>query len=229
MINFNQFLAMASAILKPKSFHKFHSECNSFITTTDEINATEVQDYLIYRIKNGHFFENTTFCTIAGIHHGLDGEGKVVPGKTDFALLQGFDYKVFTTLRNMKDEVTGKLVWDEMKFKKEVIPIACEENPSFQPPFEIKYSLSDSSKADLKDLAKKLVKQVEPYVVIFASCFSYQSTIRDFLVEQGVLANLDITNDRGKISGGRLFALDKVQREVHDELREVSRNNLLVM
>ena len=73
----------------------------------------------------------------------------------------------------------------------------------------------------MKDLAKNLVEQTKPYIVIFASCFSYQSEIRDLLVENGVLATLDITNDRGKISGGRIFALDKVQREVQEELQEV--------
>ena len=201
---------------KPKSFGKFHSESNSFITTTDEINAQEVLEYLTYRIKAGDFFEGTTICTVAGIHHGKDRYGQVVPGKTDYALLQGFFYKVFNGLNNMKDDKSGKLIWNEMNFKKELIAITCDQN-SVTGEFE----LSENSKADLKDLARKLVEQTKPYIVLFASCFSYQSTIRDFLVEQGVLATLDITNDRGKISGGRIFALDKVQREVQDELREV--------
>ena len=201
---------------KPKSFGKFHCESNSFITTTDEINALEVLEYLTYRIKAGDFFEGTTFCTVAGIHHGKDRYGQVVPGKTDYALLQGFFYKVFNGLSNMKDDKTGKLIWNEMNYEKELIAITCDQN-SVTGEFE----LSENSKADLKDLARKLVEQTKPYIVLFASCFSYQSTIRDFLVEQGVLATLDITNDRGKISDGRLFALDKVQREVQDELREV--------
>ena len=140
---------------------------------------------------------------------------------TDYALLQGFDYKVFNALRNLKNEKTGKKIWNEMNFKKEIIPITCQENFSLKPPFDIIYELSESSKADLKDLAVKLVEQTKPYVVIFASCFSYQSEIRDFLVENGILATLDITNDRGKISDGRLFALDKVQRKIHNKLREV--------
>ena len=201
---------------KPRSFEKFHCESNSFITASDEINAQEVQDYLTYRIKKGDFFERTTFCTVAGIHHGLDQNRKVVPGHTDHTLLQGFFYKVFNGLNNLKDEKSGRNIWNEMNFKKEFIAITSDENEGTK-----EYELSKSSKADLKDLAKKLVEQTKPYVVIFASCFSYQSEIRDLLVENGVLATLDITNDRGKISGGRLFALDKVQREVHDELREV--------
>ena len=212
---------MAAALPKPKSFEKFHCESNTFITTTDEINASELQDYLTYRILNVDFFENTTFCTVAGIHHGKDQEGKVIPGMTDYALLQGFDYKVFNALRNLKNEKTGQMIWNEMNFKKEIIPITCQEKFSLKPPFTIAYEVSESSKADLKDLAAKLVEQTKPYVVIFASCFSYQSEIRDFLVENGVLATLDITNDRGKISCGRLFALDKVQKEVHEELRQV--------
>ena len=114
---------MATALPKPKSFTKFHCESNTFITTTDEINASELQDYLTYRILNGDFFENTTFCTVAGIHHGKDHDGKVIPGMTDYALLQGFDYKVFNALRNLKNEKTGKKIWNEMNFRKEIIPI----------------------------------------------------------------------------------------------------------
>ena len=104
-----------------------------------------------------------------------------------------------------------------MNFQKEFIAITSDENDATK-----KFKLSESSKADLKYLSKKLVEQAKPYVVIFASCFSYQSEIRDFLVENGVLAALDITNDRGQISGGRLFSLDKVQREIHDEFKKVS-------
>ena len=158
---------------------------------------------------------------MAGIHHVKDVDGTVIPGKNDHSLVQGFDYKVFNALRQLKDEETGKLIWNEMKFKRETINIACEEVVSYKPKFSKRYEFSNLSKADLKDLAEKLVEQTKPYVVIFASCYSYQSEIRDFLVENGVLATLDITNDRGKLSGGRLFALDKVQREVQDELREV--------
>ena len=219
-------MASGSELPKPKSFDKFHCESNSFITTTDEINATELQEYLTYRIKKGDFFQDTTFCTVAGIHHGLDSKGNIVPGKTDYALLQGFDYKVFNGLRRLKNEESGGLFWKEKNFKKEIIPITCEEDFSLKPPFTIDYKLSESSQDDLKDLAKKLVEQTKPYVVIFASCFSYQSEIRDVLVENGVLATLDITNDRGKISGGRLFALDKVQKEIHNELREVNMKKL---
>ena len=201
---------------KPQNFEKFHCESNTFITASDEINAQEVQDYLTYRIKKGDFFEGTTFCTLAGIHHGLDHNRQVVPGHTDHTLLQGFFYKVFNGLSNLKDQKSGRSIWNEMNFQKEFIAITSDEIQSSR-----EFELSANSKAELRDLAKKLVKQTKPYVVIFASCFSYQSEIRDFLVENGVLATLDITNDRGMISGGKLFALDKVQREVLDELREV--------
>ena len=201
---------------KRRSFEKFHCESNTFITASEEINAQEVQDYLVYRIKNGDFFEGTTFCTVAGIHHGMDRNKQVVPGHTDHTLLQGFFYKVFNGLNGLKDEKTGRNIWNEMNFRKEFIAITSDENPGTN-----EFELSKNSKAELKDLSKKLVEQTKPYIVIFASCFSYQSEIRDLLVENGVLATLDITNDRGKISGGRIFALDKVQKEVHNELREV--------
>ena len=200
---------------KPRGFEKFHCESN-FITTNNTINAQEVQDYLAYRIKNGDFYEDTTFCTIAGIHHGLDQDGQVVLGPTEFALLQGFMHKVFSELRKLKDEKTGKLIWDAMNFNREMIPITCEMNETTE-----MYELKKDSEEDLKALAKELVNQTKPFVVIFASCFSYHSTIKDFLVENGILATLDITEDRSKFSGGRIFALDSVQKEVLNEFREV--------
>ena len=57
--------------------------------------------------------------------------------------------------------------------------------------------------------------------MIFASCYSYQSPLKDFLIEKGILAAIDISKDRGEITGGRIFALDKDQKEINDALREV--------
>ena len=88
-------------------------------------------------------------------------------------------------------------------------------------PIEKERKIKKDSEEDLKALAKELVNQTKPFVVIFASCFSYHSTIKDFLVENGILATLDITEDRSKLSGGRIFTLDSVQKEVLNEFREV--------
>ena len=128
---------------KPRNFEKFHCESNTFITASDEINAQEVQDYLTYRIKKGDFFEGTTFCTVAGIHHEMDHNRQVVPGHTDHTLLQGFFYKVFNGLSNFKNEKSGRTIWKEMNFQKEFIAITCSESQQSR-----EFELSENSKAE---------------------------------------------------------------------------------
>ena len=57
-------------------------------------------------------------------------------------------------------------------------------------------------------------------MVIFASCFSYYSEIKDFLCSQGVLAALNLNRDKGEITQGRIFALDHQQREILKKIRK---------
>ena len=75
------------------SFGKFHSMNGSFITSLDEINAKELQDYMIQRLKQKQFPARTKFYLIGGIHHRIDRYGKVSLAATRYAFLQGFYYK----------------------------------------------------------------------------------------------------------------------------------------
>ena len=68
----------------------------------------------------------------------------------------------------------------------------------------------DKIKEKFSDLLHKEV----PFVLIFASCFSHQSEIKDILRSFGIYAVLSILNDRGIITEGRYFKLDEQQKEV---------------
>ena len=107
-----------------------------------------------------------------------------------------------------------------MKFKDEVIPIACVENFDVKT-FETEYELSERSQMKLNELCEDLCSQNRSMCVIFASCFSHQSPIKQFLIEKGLYAAIDINKDRGEITGGRIYAMDKDQKEVNDEFRKV--------
>ena len=195
--------------------NKFHNENSNFITATVEINANQLETHIKERILNGDFFPNTKFMVVAGSHHGVNPDMEVVPGMTDYTLLQGFEYKVFNSLYKLKDN-EGHKIWDKMKFSYELVTITCSRVDGDE------FELSKRSEQKLTKLAKDLCSQNIPICVVFASCYSFQSPIKDFLIEKGVLAAIDISKDRGEISGGRIFAFDEDQKELNDLLREVT-------
>ena len=211
---FRELLSSNRTIQDTTVSDKFHNENSNFITATVEINAYQLETHIKERILNGDFFPNTKFVVIAGSHHGLNYSGEVVPGMTDYKLLQGFEYKVFNNLYKIKDS-EGNNIWEKMNFSYELVTLACSTIDQKE------FDLSKRSERKLTKLAKDLCDQTNPICVVFASCYSFQSPIKDFLIEKGVLAAIDISKDRGEISGGRVFAFDEDQKELNDHLREV--------
>ena len=126
----------------PTSFDKFQFEKNCLISANDEITPEELIEYLTYRIQNGDFCKGTTFCVVTGINCVKTKDGKVDLGRTDFNLIQKFDDQVFHELRNLKSEKSGELIWSDMDYKKELQPIATNEECLLQPPFTSTYKLS---------------------------------------------------------------------------------------
>ena len=212
---FRGLLSSSRTIKDTSVSDKFHNENSNFITATVEINANQLETHLKERIQNGDFFPNTKFVVVAGSHHGVNSDREVVPGMTDYTLLQGFEYKVFNNLYKLKD-ADGNSVWEKMNFSYELVTMACLKVNGDE------YELSKRSEQKLSNLAKDLCDQINPICVIFASCHSFQSPIKDFLIEKGVLAAIDISKDRGEISGGRIFSFDEDQKELNDILREVN-------
>ena len=192
---------------------KFHSHNCSFITATDAISAGDLKEELKTRILQGEFLPGTEFVMISGIHHGVNPYGEVVLGRTDAVLTQGFYYGVFNALAQLEGKTLGSRLWKEMNFDRSLITITNAEEFDMKT-FQVRYYLSEITKEDLKKLADKLIEQNRPIVVIFASCFSYHSEIKDYLCTQGVLASLTLNRDKGEITQGRIFALDSQQRDV---------------
>ena len=79
---------MAVSSLPTEQVCKFHIENNVFVSATEEIDATELEEYLVGLVKSGVLPHGTVFFLIGGIHHCKIGD-KVVEGQTDFRLLQG--------------------------------------------------------------------------------------------------------------------------------------------
>lgn len=187
---------------------------NVLITTNDSLNAKQLEDYLSEKLKKREFPKNSKIILLAGCHHEIDRNNTVKPNKTEFALLQGFYFKVFSTLAKIEDPPkSGKFIWDEMNYQRKVIPIANKESCDLKT-FKSTYELSDLTKADLKDLAKGLLKSKRSCVIVFASCYSFGSSITDFLISKTVLSSLKLSKDKGELSGGKSFGIDNEQREI---------------
>ena len=101
-----------------------------------------------------------------------------------------------------------------MKYTLEMVPVTSKaefDMKTYQP---VDYSLSDLSKEVLSNLAEELLERQKPYALIFASCFSYKSSINDVLAANGLLSSLNISVDKGTISSGSVFELDNQQKEI---------------
>ena len=198
------------------SKNKFRLENNVFVSATEEINASELQAYMFNLVKEGLLPSGTTFYMIGGIHHGTTIDGKVIEGQTDFTLLHGFYHQVYNNLTQLE-------VWDKMNYDYVLVPITCSAKVDHTTWTE-SYALSNISRRELSRLARKLRKGKKPSLVIFASCFSYNSNIKDYLFSKGAMASLSISHDKGKVTEGKLFALYEDQQNVVKEFAEVKKD-----
>ena len=196
---------------------KFRLENNVFISATEEIDATELQTYIIDLVKDGLLPPQTVFYLIGGIHHGLNRDGEAIEGQTDFTLLHGFYHQVYTNASKLDS-------WKEKKYDFVLVPVTCSAEIDYQTWRET-YKLSDISKNELSRLARKLLKGKKPSLVVFASCFSFNSTIKDFLFSKGVMASLSLSYDKGQVTEGKSFSLDKDQQDVIRDYDEVRHND----
>ena len=197
-----------------KKLSKFIIENDVFISTNDEINASELQDCIVDLVQKGVLPPGTIFYMIGGIHHGITRDHKIIEGQTDFKLLQGFYYKLYSKLFELK-------IWKEMNYDFSLVPIACSEeydHKSWQPT----YKISKISKHELFKLARKLLTEEKPSLIIFASCFSFDSMIKDILYSRGVMASVSISYDKGIVTEGKLFSLDLDQQEIIKRYDEVN-------
>ena len=74
--------------------------------------------------------------------------------------------------------------------------------------------LTAKSMRDLEDLAKKLLDQNTPCVVILNVCNSFYTQINDILISRGVFTALNLIKDNVINSNGKFFPLSEHQRNV---------------
>lgn len=203
----------------------FDFQNDVFISAKDSIDDGHMINFLKYHMRreNVKFRKRTKFHLVCGIHHDSDGR----PVRTDLNLLKQFWDRAFRILqrycgtpnceqkpcengdkcedKECKDlcHHASESIWNEYGFEVNDCQISVENE-----------ELTDEAVMNLDSLSNELKKANQPNVVIFASCFSYYSKIRNHMVAKGVMSRLNIIKDRGDITGGRLFMLDEQQNKI---------------
>ena len=133
-------------------------------------------------------------------------------------MFQGFYHRLYMALIDLP-------IWHKKRYGFQLIPITCSTIGSNEVTFECDYDLSKISRIELTKFATKLRKGKKPALVIFASCYSFESTIKDLLFSNGAMASLSITQDKGIVTGGKSFTLDEDQQSVIKEFAKVKFNS----
>ena len=180
---------------------KFHVENNCIITTVDEVTAQETYDFLKGRLED--FRVGSQFIVVCGVHGKENGS----LGKSDLALTNHYQ-AMFNWLQNRP--VVSNIVIDRKYSMGKVIPVSSEEDEDITG----KFVLKNGSKAAIKIEFHMLLSNKLPIVLVVASCWSFKSALYDELRSAGLFAVMNMSEDLGKITDGKLFLLDDQQQDI---------------
>ena len=193
----------------PVSDKLIHVENNVILTTKDKVRVQEVFNYLSDNLDK--FRVNSEFVVVCGIHGAENGELK--EGDEVFK----DDYETMFKWCNSQwhyDEFSPESAQpfrliEERKYQMgQVIEVNSKPDESN----DGKYVLQDDSKAKLKTTFEEFLVKCVPIVLILASCFSFNSQICDILRSTGLLTVLNMLEQRGEITNGKMFLLDSEQQ-----------------
>ena len=185
---------------------KFHVDNDVIITTTDRIDVEEVFNHLKKRLHD--FKEKSQFITICGYHTAETGE----IGAIDDDLLYDFQCLFQRFHDNQRYSKEAKIRQKKQFQMGSVIPVNTIRDWS-QKEKKI-YSLSDQTKDQIRITFENALSNEVPIVLILASCYSYMSEIFHILRSCGLSSAINLLQERGNITCGKFFKLDKVQKEV---------------
>ena len=196
---------------------KFHVENNVIITTKDAITVEEVSNYLKENFNK--FKVGSEFVILCGIHGSKDG----AMGHFDYDLVD--DYRgMFERFLVAKHFQAQAKVIKERKYQMgNVLTVLSKPDRNR----EGRYVLYESSKERIKMEFERVANAQKPIVLILASCWSFRSEISNILRSTGLYAALNLSEDRGKITAGKMFTLTNEQQNFlkiiieHPEIKDV--------
>ena len=182
---------------------RFTVENNTIITTKDEVSVQHVFNFLSKNLEK--FRVESRFMVVCGVHGSPEGQLKEYD--EDFRYDYEMMYRWFNN--HKKYSLQAKIVDDRQYHMGTVLELFSKEDET-KPG---KFSLTEISKQAIKAEFERILTLGKPIVLILASCWSFQSEISNILRSSGLYSALNLSEDRGMISSGKLFLLDPDQQE----------------
>ena len=185
------------------SSEKFHFEKNTIVTSTTNINKSDVEKYIVENLDN--FREGSHFIVMCGFHGSPEGK------------LLEYDSVFMSQYESMFNYINKKYV-NKIKERKYLMGDVIVLMPVKK---EGRYNLAVTDKNKiLMKFKNDFVKKDAPYVFILATCHSYINEVNNILRSYGLYAALRISEDRGELTNGRIFQLDEGQKHVLQKIVE---------
>ena len=191
------------ATVVPVSDDIINVENNVILTTKDEISVQQVFNYLTTNLDR--FRVGSEFLVVCGVHGSDKGELKEFD--EDFRYDYEMMYRWFKNRNKYSHQVQ---IVEERQYNMETV---VELNSVKHESQEGKYVLDENSKDTLKNEFERVVSLDKPIVLVLASCWSFQSEISNILRAVGLYSALNLLEDHGEISAGKMFKLDNDQKD----------------
>ena len=182
---------------------KFHFEKNTIVTSTTNINKSDVEKYIVENLDN--FREGSHFIVMCGFHGSPEGK------------LHQYDPVFMSQYESMFNYINKTYV-NKIKERKYLMGDVIVLMP-IKKKGQYNLAVSDKNKILMK-FQNDFLKKDKPYVFILASCHSYVNEVNNILRSYGLYAALRISEDRGELTNGRIFQLDEGQKHVLQKIVE---------
>ena len=212
---------MATADLKFEEDPQFHVENNTIITSKDFITVQQVFNFLSKNLEK--FRVGSQFVVVSGVHGSEDGD--LMQG--DEALVRDYRMMYRWFKHHKKYGPQAKMVEDrqyEMNLNS-VIGVTSEEDKTQ----EGKFVLSKDSTMTLKNEFERILDLKQPIVLILASCWSHRSQIADILRSTGIFTVMNVLEERGNITNGKMFLLDQEQKKFFTNIADLVIKDVILM
>ena len=189
---------------------KFHVDNEVIITTNDEVDVEEVFNHLKGRLHE--FREKSEFIFICGYHTNKSGE----IGAIDSDLLYDYQHLMQRFHNHKKYPEEAKITKEKQFQMGSIIPVNTIRDWS-QKPKKV-FSLAKSTKEQIKIKFRDVLFKQVPIVLVLASCYSYKSDIFYTLRATGLSSAINMLQDNGNITHGKLIQLDAEQRKLLNDV-----------
>ena len=192
---------MATVDTKFEADPKFHVENNSIITSKDSISVQQVFNFLSKNLEK--FRVGSQFVVVSGVH-GSD-KGELLEYDEDLIYDMEMMFRWFKNHKKYSQQ--AKIVDERMYDMNTVIRVISDKSQ------EGKFVLSKQSMMNIKSEFDRILKLKQPIVLILFSCWSYRSQIADILRSNGIFTVMNVLEERGNITNGKMFLLDEEQQK----------------